>query len=228
MSTLMRIGALNVGHQVRKPKEVAEDLLDDILALDADLFFMTEYVETDAYRAALEARWPHVMVSPQIEYAPGRFNNQVTAVSRFPLEARPVLEAVPDTCAIAGFLSVGVEGLVASGIRAPYYERASDWYTYWSSLGERLDGHVAIGDLNVDTTLKSKRHRVLPAGWTVVTPPGGPSYLNRGTQASSNVDHALVRGPVRVVEASYHPEFFERHERLDHCPIVVTLECSNP
>ncbi|TNE90370.1 MAG: endonuclease/exonuclease/phosphatase family protein [Deltaproteobacteria bacterium] len=210
-----------MGHQVRR-RAVAERLLDDIANLGCDLFFLTEYVDTREYRSALEARWRHTLCSPQIEYRRGYFNNQVIALSGSRPFPRPALLPVPDTCALAGFLSVEWNGLVITGLRAPYY-KGKDWTRYWAALRERLDGDVAIGDLNIDPSRNQPRDRQRLEGWSLVTPEGGPSYLNRGSKEGSNIDHALIRGAVRVVRAEYRTEFFEHHN-LDHCPIVIDIE----
>lgn len=220
----MKIATLNLGHQVLRPKHVPRDLLDALLALDTNVLFLTEYVETPEYDAALRACWPHVLASEQVQYgaSKARVANQVVALSRWPMSPRPGLPPLPDVHASSNFLSVEVRERVFTGLRAPAYPSAAMWYLYWEELRARLDGDVVIGDFNVDPRRARKRDRVLPEGWRVVTPSGGVSYRSTRNGTESVVDHALVRPGVKVVAAEYRPEFLGRWG-LDHCPLVIEV-----
>lgn len=106
-------------------------------------------------------------------------------------------------------------------MRAPACVARTDWYAYWDSLRARLDGDIVIGDLNVDPSRPSKKDRVLPERWQVITPLGRSfRSLKNGTE--STVVHALVRPGVEVVAKEYRPGFFGRW-KLDHRPFVVDV-----
>ena len=129
----MKIGTLNIGHQTLRPRVVPEDLLDALVALDVDLLFLTEYVNTDAYAAALNRRWAHVLTSVEAPYRGSRCHNQLVALSRLPLGVRDGHQSVPTEAARTNFLSVEVAGLIVTGMRAPAY-KPRDWYAYWDAL----------------------------------------------------------------------------------------------
>ncbi|HVI03439.1 MAG TPA: endonuclease/exonuclease/phosphatase family protein [Enhygromyxa sp.] len=222
----MKIGTLNIGHQTLRPRVIPEDLLDVLVALDLDLLFLTEYVNTDDYAAALNRRWPHVLNSAQAPYRSSRSHNQVVALSRLPLRARAGHQPVPTEAARTNFLSVEVAGLIVTGMRAPAY-KPRDWYAYWDALAQRLDGDVVIGDFNVDPSRRRRRDQVLPMGWRLVTPAHGPSYRSLRNGSESAIDHALVRHVVELRgEAIYDPKFFGRWG-LDHCPLVIDVRGEN-
>lgn len=224
----MKIGTLNLGHQVRRPRHVPVGLLDALTTLELDVLVLTEFVSTPAYAAALLRRWPHVIASEQVQYGSSRarFANQVAVASRWPMVAREGVSATPDVHAQTNFLSVSFHGVVVTGVRAPAYKRASDWYGYWNMLRERLDGDVVIGDLNVDPTRSRKRDRVLPEEWQLVTPPG-VSYRSPKNGTESTIDHALVAPGIEVQGAEFRPEFFARWG-VDHCPLVINVTTSSP
>lgn len=218
----MRIGTLNLGHQTLRPRTVPVELLDALLALETDVFFLTEYVASPEYSSALGSRWKHVMCSEQVKYSKRGWLNQVAAFSRSPLTLRPGHVPTPDHCARSNFLSVEAGGLIVTGVRAPAYRRAKDWYAYWDALRARLDGHVVIGDFNVDPVRGKKRDRVLPEGWQVISPPGR-SYRSSRNGSCSAIDHALVRPNIEDSSSEYRPEFFDPYPYLEHCPLVVEL-----
>lgn len=83
----MNIATLNLAHPSRRPHHVPLDLLDALLALDADLWFLTELVQTDAYLAALRVRWPHVLTTAQLHYGPSRSATRSSPVSAPPTAA---------------------------------------------------------------------------------------------------------------------------------------------
>jgi hypothetical protein len=220
----MKIATLNLGHQARRPKHVPKDLLDALFALEADLIYLTEYVNTREYETALRARWAHVEMSEQLPYNErGLWSNQLAALSQEPLLVLPGIPADPDRDAATNYLCVKTVGLTVTGLRAPAFQKAADWYGYWETLGKYLTGDFVIGDFNVDPSRGKKRDRVIPDGWTVVTPlGGGPSYRSLKNGSSSTVDHALVKPGIKVIAAEYRPEFFGMWG-LDHCPLVVEI-----
>jgi hypothetical protein len=224
---LMKIATLNLGHRARRPGHVPNDLLDALLGVKADLLFLTEYVNTPEYETALRTRWAHVEMSEQLPYnARGLWSNQVTALSKEPLLVLPGIPADPDQDAATNYLCVKAGELTVTGLRAPAYQKAAVWYGYWEALGKHLHGDIVIGDLNADPSRGGKHDRVIPDGWSVVTPPGGgPSYRSLTNSTSSTLDHALVRPGIDVIAAEYRPEFFGKWG-LDHCPLVVQISRS--
>ena len=217
----VRIGTLNLNHRALKPKAVPEGLVNALLRLETDLLFLTEYVSTSEYDQALRERWPHMHVTPQLRFNQrGRWSNQVIALSQHPTSVRAAHAPYPSQDAMTNFLSVSMDGLVATGLRAPSYPAAT-WYEYWRVVGERLNGHVVIGDLNVDPSRRRKRDRVLPSGWRVATPPG-PSFRSAATGAESTIDHVLLPVGVELLDATFRSEFFGRWG-LDHCPLTVDV-----
>ena len=112
----MNIATLNLGHQARRPRLIPTDLLEALLALEADLIFLTEYVNTSEYETALRTRWTHVEMSEQLPYnARGLWSNQVAALSREPLLVLPGIPSVPDQYSI----------VIRDGFAAPPGSRAS-------------------------------------------------------------------------------------------------------
>lgn len=219
----MRIAALNLGHRALKPKSVPQGLLDALVGLQADVLFLNEYVDTPEYRRELHNRWRSVCGTPQLRYNDaGRWSNQVVAVSNEALTPLGGLDPVPTQCASTNFLSVELGSAIITGIRAPSYTRAADWYTYWTQLSARLDGDVVIGDFNVDPGRDRKRDRVLPSGWRVVSP-AGTSFRSTSRDAASAIDHALVRPDLEVAAARYETDFLHQWG-LDHAPIVLDVD----
>jgi hypothetical protein len=219
----MRIATINLGHRTRRPSVISAGLFEGLQALNTDVLFLTECVSTPALDEALGRLWPHMLMSPQLQYdSRGRWSNQVVALSTGPMKPQGGHVPVPTQCAATNFLAIETGGLSVIGVRAPAYRRAADWYAYWTCLNQRLDGDVVIGDLNVDPSRASKRDRVLPGGWSVVTPTGC-SYRSTVNGTESSIDHALVAGRVQVITSKYCTEFFGRWG-LDHCPLVVDIE----
>jgi hypothetical protein len=219
----MRIASLNLGHRALKPKTVPLELLDALVGLEADLLFLNEFVTTPRYREELLSRWRTLCETPQLKHNDaGRWSNQIAALSNEPLAELPGLAPVPTQSAATNLMAVKFRTVVVTGMRAPAYPRSSDWYEYWSHLRDHLAGDVVIGDLNVDPRRGRKRDRVLPEGWRVVTP-AGDSFQSRSRNATSAIDHALVRPEVEVMNARYATEFLHQWD-LDHVPIVIDVK----
>ena len=202
----IRLATLNLGRQTLRPKVVPEALLQRLLALECDVIALTEFVASPAYLARLNALWSHVMVSETDECATSRWYNEVALLSTRPMTAGMTLPEVPDACARTNHLCVHVDGIEVTGLRAPAYERRAVWYAYRELLSAKLTGDIVIGDLNVDPRRASKKDRVVPRGWSLVTPEGnGPSYrsLRKGDPArvGSRPDSGRSSGYSRRVPA---------------------------
>lgn len=221
--TALRLVTLNLNHRTAH-RPVPPALLSALCALHPDVLVLTEYVERrprpDLRKTLADAGLPHVAVS-----TPGRERcNQVLIASRGPLAVRPAPPDAPCPSASSNLLAVTTVGLTITGLRAPAYVRASDWYHYWAWLPSAVHTGLVIGDLNADPTRNRPRDRVLApfldaGGWTHRDPEGLWSY--RGPRACSRLDHVLWRPPVIVDEARYvSAPFVPRF--TDHAALVVT------
>jgi endonuclease/exonuclease/phosphatase family metal-dependent hydrolase len=223
-----RLLSLNLNHRTHQ-KAIPSPLIDELLALAPDILVLCEYVE-GAGRGELRERLAddglkHVAVSDTINYAPGRWHNQVLIASRAPIERCPVPSPAPDPSGDSNVLSVRTHGLVVTGVRAPAYKAAA-WYAYWSWLTSVLDGDVALGDFNADPANPSKKHRVLAElaetlDYSIATPDDAWSFC-RANGDNSRIDHALVRASVSIRSVRYESSAFVP-AFTDHAALV--LEC---
>ena len=114
-----------------------------------------------------------------------------------------------------------------TGLRAPAYTRARDWYGYWEWLTSVIDGDVVVGDFNADPRRRRKWDRVLSSlalthGFTIITPPDSWSFRHsRGGEGQ--IDHALVRHRATAISARYETTTFVPRF-TDHAALVVELK----
>jgi endonuclease/exonuclease/phosphatase family metal-dependent hydrolase len=205
-------------------------LVDAIVELDADILVFNEYVDQGAARnlkeMLVQVGFDHHAVSDSVEYSPGRWHNQVLIASTKSIDGESVPLDGPDCMCRTNTLSVTTHGIRITGIRAPAYTRAAEWYAYWEWANEALGGGLVIGDFNADPGRPRKWDRVLATletcgGWTRPDIDGEWSY--RGNNGStSRVDHVLVRNGVSVSSARYVPEpFVPTH--TDHAALLVEV-----
>lgn len=226
----IRVVALNVGHQTQHRK-MARAFIDALVALEADILVLNEYVEArprEELELALNlAGLSHRALSSTREYRKSRWHNQVLIASRQPIELAEVPGEPFDGSAASNYLRVRTAGIDLTGLRAPAYERAKDWYAYWRWLSEVHGGDLLIGDFNCDPKRNNARDRVLQnlvqsGGWSIADNEGEWSYLSaRGH--TSRVDHAIFRGPLTVKASRYVDEPFAP-SHTDHAALVVDFE----
>ena len=222
----MRIGTINLNHRARKPSTIHSDLFQALDRLDTDLLFLTECVPTPEMMETLGTIWTSILASEQLKYDNrGRWSNQVVALSKRTIRQRHKHPPIPTQCASTNFLAIQLGDIAITGLRAPFYQRASDWYDYWNALNQRLDGDVVIGDLNVDPRRNRKRDRVLPDQWSLITP-AGSSYRSTPHNTESALDHVLLADGLYADSCAYRDEFLGRWG-LDHCPLVVDIQKLN-
>lgn len=228
--TLIRVVTLNLNHRTR-PMPVPLSLIRAISALEPDAVVFTEYVESaelSELRQHLDgAGFSHVAVSENVEYQPGRWHNQILIASRDLIDRSSLPSGGPDAMSRTNTLSVRTLGLWITGLRVPAYKSARDWYVYWLWLNDALEGDLVIGDFNADPNRKRKWDRVLDdlviaGGWSFKLADGIWSY--RGTNGTtSKVDHAIVRGHIKVKAAQYVQDPFVPRF-TDHAALVVDVE----
>jgi hypothetical protein len=225
----MRILALNLNHR-SLVKPVAPELVAALLVHRPEVLVLTEYVEPQPrqdLRAQLAAAGlEHVAVS-DAEKEGAYWANQVLVASAHPIKVFERPPGAPDASARTNILVTATQGLRITGLRAPMYEAASDWYRYWDWLTTIASGDVIVGDLNTDPGRNKARDRVLgklisAGGWARAEPDGAWSYMGKNGN-SSRVDQVVFRGPVKGARATYVVEpFWPTHS--DHAAIVVDLE----
>ena len=150
----MRIATLNLNHRTHA-KCIPEGLCEALGGLNADVLVLTEYVDGDGrmdFKRALSHRgFENILISEAIPYTRGRWQNQIMIASRMSMEALDRPKMSPDhqdDSALSNFLSVEINGLRITGLRAPTYKRVAEWYAYCEWLASVLDADVLIGDLN--------------------------------------------------------------------------------
>ena len=210
---------------------MARGLIDALVGLEPDVLVLNEYVEAwpreDLNFALDDADLRHRAVSETREYDKGRWHNQVLVASREPIELGEVPRNHFDGSAASNYLRVRTADLDITGLRAPAYVRAKDWYAYWRWLAEVHGGDLLIGDVNCDLDRNKARDRVLrelaeTGDWQIANPEGVWSYISpRGH--TSRVDHALFRGPLTFKSARYVSEPFAPLHG-DHAALVVEFE----
>ncbi len=226
----IRLVSLNLNHRTNA-KVIPPDLAPALLALAPDILVLCEYVEgrgrPDFHSALREGGLSHIMISDTSNYAGGRWHNQILIASRSPVEARPLADHGPDVCCAPNYLSIRTLGIDLTGLRAPAYTTAYDWYGYWEWLTSVIGGDVAIGDFNVDPRRPRKWDRVLTSmadthGFKIVTPADSWSFRHsRG--AECQIDHALVRHRAGTTSARYETAQFVP-QFTDHAALVVELK----
>ena len=222
----MKLATLNLNHRTHA-KAIPPPLVAAMLALDADVLVLTEYVHATGRQAFVQALadgdLEHHAVSPGLNYAKGRWQNQVLIASRHELTEVAQPRSSPGLCGSTNLLTVGVAGLTLTGVRAPAY-RGREWYAYWEWLTDVVDSDVVIGDLNVDPRRTGKHDRVLATilergDYKLAEPDGDWSY--RGTNGSTaRLDHVLTRS-VELLSPAYVAEPFARF--TDHAALVADV-----
>lgn len=230
---MTRILALNLNHRTR-PKPISVPLIKAIVELLPDIVVLNEFVgggdSSDLENKLACSGFSHLAVSECVEYAAGRWHNQIAIASRKKIENVSEPTYGPDEMCRTNTLIAQTFGILITGIRVPAYETAGDWYSYWDWLSDNLKGDLAVGDFNADPSRQKKWDRVLDklvsAGdWSRKEIEGPWSYRgNNG--ATSRVDHVLARGNVRVVAAKYvDVPFVPQH--TDHAALLVDFELGN-
>ena len=238
----MRFAAWNVAHQIRQ-RPFPKPVLQAFLSLRPDVVIFTEYVPGPDHERVLadlsDAGFAGIHVSERVER-----QNQVLLATKLPSiagawAAPAIRPQVPPNLlhAVIPELELNIVGL-----RIPMFvsgDSASEReYRGW--LREQADewgkqSAVVMGDLNVGPHRpRSWQWRSLQsfteAGWSVVTPTEGWSYMSK-TGHSSLIDHGLLSRGLNCVNASYVIEangaaLAGRHPPApsDHALLVVDVE----
>ena len=227
----MRIVSLNLNHRTiggEVPRTVVSalgDLVPDVLIFNE---FVSGPRNEDLEPLLAEVGLPYISTSKQVVYSPGRFHNQILIASNSEFQQILHYQDAPDQGANSNILTVQVNGLTLTGVRAPAYKSMSEWRSYWSWLATAAVGDVLVGDLNIDPYRASSRDRVYldlvnTTDWSLIPVNGDWSFRGlRGNTAE--LDHVLVRNGVIAVTAWYEQDAFVPGY-TDHAALVVDLDC---
>ena len=210
----MRFAAWNVAHQIR-PRPFPAEEMQAFLTLEPDVVVLTEYVPgPDHERVVADltaAGCAGVHISDRVER-----QNQVLVATRMASQrgdwlAPDIRPQIPPN-----FLHVVIPelDLQVVGLRIPMFvsgDTASERrYRGW--LREQatewgLHPTIIVGDLNVGPHRpRSWQWRSLEsfaeAGWSLVTPLAGWSYMSK-TEHTSRIDHALLSPALTATDTRY-------------------------
>ncbi len=219
--TGLRLVALNVDHQTRPGRRVAvhEPLAAGLLALEADVVILTEFVFGAGRRELIDGLrdggLSHQFCSPERPHNSGTFKNQVFVASRLPAQRLRDPLNPPDDGALTNQIAVEVAGIVVNGGRIPesgkrgsgQIARIREWFA------ETRDGDVVVGDFNFHPgRSRSSKDTHLPRlmaerGWRRYADVEGEwSYRGKrrkdGSRAHSAIDHVFTKGERVSVESA--------------------------
>jgi endonuclease/exonuclease/phosphatase family metal-dependent hydrolase len=214
MLNRVTVAAWNVGHRARR-KAIPEDLSAALEALNADVVFLTEFVDggedRDQLRVSLSAAgYDHVHLTDPLPV-----HNQVFVASRLPFDVGDIAPPTTDSHATSNFLHVSLHDseIELIGMRAPSYKGAVK-SAYWGEVDGILRNAgdralVVAGDLNEDPfkgvseSFKSRKFHgseILSAA----RPEGRWSFMDPHKETSrSRIDHVLHTPRVRIRDARY-------------------------
>jgi hypothetical protein len=210
----MRFAAWNVAHQIRL-RPFQQQVLQAFLSLGPDVIIFTEYVPGPDHERVLadlaDAGFAGIHVSERVER-----QNQVLLATRLPSSVGAWVAPAIRPQVPPNLLHVVIPELELNvvGLRIPMFmsgDSASE-HEYRGWLREQADdwgehSTVVMGDLNAGPHRpRSWQWRSLKsfaaAGWSLVTPAAGWSYMSK-TGHSSIIDHGLLSPGLSCVESMY-------------------------
>lgn len=214
--TQIRVATWNVGHRITR-KPIPPEMGEALIALDADVVFLNEFVDgapdRDRLRDQLRAAgYSYFAISD----APPR-HNQVFAASRFPIDVGDIAAPTePDSHAETNFLHILLpdSDIELIGLRAPAYKSAAERREYWSDLTSTLQIYqnralVVAGDLNLDpfkgVSAYSDSVEFPDAEMYCAVRPEGPwSFVSlHDASRNSRIDHVLHGEKVILSDVRY-------------------------
>ena len=238
----MRFAAWNVAHQIRQ-RPFPKPVLQAFLSLRPDVVIFTEYVPGPDHERVLadlsDAGFAGIHVSERVER-----QNQVLLATKLPSSVGAWIAPAIRPQIPPNLLHVVIPELDLNvvGLRIPMFvsgDSASE-HEYRGWLREQADKWgehptVVMGDLNAGPhRARSWQWRSLEsfaeAGWSLVTPVEGWSYMSK-TGHCSVIDHGLLSAGLSCVESKYVTEadgvvLAGRHPAApsDHAVFVMDIE----
>ncbi|HET9236139.1 MAG TPA: endonuclease/exonuclease/phosphatase family protein [Oligoflexus sp.] len=215
----MRIITWNVNHRT-KEVPIRSGLIEALLALEADVMIITEFVpgksRTAFYQALSDGGYPFTIISEHL-----RGHNTIFIASRFPLTkgdlvAPSLMKAMTPNALHVRLPSVGIEIL---GVRLPLPVKKEHHFLWWewvlaSASSVRELPLVIIGDFNVDS--RNRRfpkwkwsdpvQKLSELGFSLATPSTGFSFFPRADKKKTCLDHAFISKDFRLLRAEYVTE----------------------
>lgn len=213
MTTRLTVAAWNVDHQIHA-REIPKQLVDALLGIDADVIFLSEFVDSgDSDRTRLQ-RMLHesgyttqaTAPAPSRYKGPRSFYNRIFAASRLPFAIGDINPPSTDEFATSNFLHLRLldSKIELIGLRVPLWDRNEAYKNalYRDELTKILLAEAPRRALVVAGDWNRYKFKQIEGSYSVPEPEGPWSYMNsRGS--NSRLDFAAHTENIRIEDARY-------------------------